>query len=884
LVWDTEKSYIENTDYLEILPVAWYDGAVTCQTVEKPDLEITEKSEEWVSLDNMTYNILYTVCNTGDADAGKSNTTITIDGDVMEDPIEALAAGACSTRTVGPFTMTGNRDTIVVCADNMEEVEESNEENNCRENEFVYLEMPDLEITKKSEEWVSLDNMTYNITYTVCNTGDADAGNSNTTITIGGADVMEDPIEALAAGDCTTRTVGPFTMTGNSDTIVVCADNKGEVEESNEENNCLENEFVNPGMDTWTCYLEPQNSTGECDAPTIVSLKVNITRTGYYGWLDPRNGVCSYQDDIHYDLGCVNVTNVDQSMSPFTSNEWQDNGNFVHIYSSNVEELPIGVHTIANLTLECNCGGAPCFCNLTHENCEATDADFEQVSQEWTDGTYRCMAESPYIKLDIRADGIASNILNVTDYMICPGTVTEDGITIDNETAMGALVIYCQNNGINIHITMYAGSEYVLQIGDNADDEDNWVCAVNGEVVGGAQKAIVDGDRVHWYNNNLHYYEVLTALDKAEIDAGDFLTATVTLNETNGTHLTGARVYVGALGPWGPESGTLVGTTGADGTCTFSWPTVGTGGVYAVDPVHGSGQYNWPYVTFICRGAHNVKIEKSSSPSTVSPGGIVNYIITYKNTGSMDLINVTITENYPEGVKFISALPSPVSGNNKWTRATLKPEESGEINITVKVSKSSKNTSIRESGSISGEGFVMVSKDISTEQESYTLKNVVTLTCNEAGPISAIALTTVGGVPVGTSLEIVEHGSGIYSSDEVINTHSKDQSIRLEKSTEAEYKPIPFRFSDGFSTNFSSKKISDASYMLDDTVSEVDNNSAYMKFESLFNGSIHIGVRTNNTRISEDYIGDFNVVQVINISNKNETTQKEEEEEWIGCP
>ena len=72
--------------------------------------------------------------------------------------------------------------------------------------------------------------------------------------------------------------------------------------------------------------------------------------------------------------------------------------------------------------------------------------------------------------------------------------------------------------------------------------------------------------------------------------------------------------------------------------------------------------------------------------------------------------------------------------------------------------------------------------------------------------------------------------------------------------------------------------------MLDDTVSEVDNNSAYMTFESLFNGSIHVGVRTNNTRISEDYIGDFYVVQVINISNKNETTQKEEEEERIGCP
>ena len=72
--------------------------------------------------------------------------------------------------------------------------------------------------------------------------------------------------------------------------------------------------------------------------------------------------------------------------------------------------------------------------------------------------------------------------------------------------------------------------------------------------------------------------------------------------------------------------------------------------------------------------------------------------------------------------------------------------------------------------------------------------------------------------------------------------------------------------------------------MLDDTVSEVDNNSAYMKFESSFNGSMHIGVRTNNTKISEDYIGDFYVADVIKMSGKNKTTQKEEGEEWMGCP
>ncbi|MEA2051923.1 MAG: hypothetical protein U9O90_03750, partial [Euryarchaeota archaeon] len=69
--------------------------------------------------------------------------------------------------------------------------------------------------------------------------------------------------------------------------------------------------------DTWTCYLEPRDSTWECDAPTIVSVKINITHTGYYGWHDLGNGVCSYQDDIHYDLSCVNVTDVNQSMAPF---------------------------------------------------------------------------------------------------------------------------------------------------------------------------------------------------------------------------------------------------------------------------------------------------------------------------------------------------------------------------------------------------------------------------------------------------------------------------------------------------------------------------------------------------------------------------------------
>jgi len=48
------------------------------------------------------------------------------------------------------------------------------------------------------------------------------------------------------------------------------------------------------------------------------------------------------------------------------------------------------------------------------------------------------------IDVSLRADGIVGNIFDVTSYMIQSGNVTEDGVTVDNQTAMGAVVAYCQ--------------------------------------------------------------------------------------------------------------------------------------------------------------------------------------------------------------------------------------------------------------------------------------------------------------------------------------------------------------------------------------------------------------------------------------------------------
>jgi len=65
-------------------------------------------------------------------------------------------------------------------------------------------------------------------------------------ITIDGVNVATEAVTALSRGESHTATLGPFTMTGDSEMIEVCADRDDVVSESNEANNCKENRFECP--------------------------------------------------------------------------------------------------------------------------------------------------------------------------------------------------------------------------------------------------------------------------------------------------------------------------------------------------------------------------------------------------------------------------------------------------------------------------------------------------------------------------------------------------------------------------------------------------------------------------------------------------------------
>ena len=101
-----------------------------------PDLVITEKS---ITRLDGAFNVNYKVNNIGCGDAGESHTTVLIDGvEVLEVPTPAIAKGECHEATVGPFDCPSLKKLRVqVCADNKDEIAESNEDNNCSEVNIV---------------------------------------------------------------------------------------------------------------------------------------------------------------------------------------------------------------------------------------------------------------------------------------------------------------------------------------------------------------------------------------------------------------------------------------------------------------------------------------------------------------------------------------------------------------------------------------------------------------------------------------------------------------------------------------------------------------------------------------------------------------------------
>ena len=272
---------------------------------EKPDLVIEDKEASW---SDGTLTVNYNISNIGGSDAGASTTTITIWLNVPtgtpvqtdEDPVGELATGASESRTFSKAIECPCDDSlwVQVCADSDDAVEESDETNNCCEAievECPTAPEPDLVITDASASW---SDGVLTVDYTLSNIGCGNAGESTTCVYVETGEIIKsDSAPALASGGIYSTTtycsVGcPY---GWSIEVKVCADDNGEVDESDETNNWGEAIEVvcpaAPGPDLVITYSSADWSDG------ILTVGYTVSNIGDSD--ASESTTCVYVDDEH---------------------------------------------------------------------------------------------------------------------------------------------------------------------------------------------------------------------------------------------------------------------------------------------------------------------------------------------------------------------------------------------------------------------------------------------------------------------------------------------------------------------------------------------------------------------------------------------------------
>ena len=127
--------------------IDWQDGTFTCKNI--PDLVVTDVSPQVVDPAAGTYTVTYTVKNVGNAAAGPFWVNLTVDGtqNATEYVSGGLAAGASYTGNFSGYieTVSGDSDTVMVCADYNNTVDEKTyEDNNCMSKEVTKARTVDI--------------------------------------------------------------------------------------------------------------------------------------------------------------------------------------------------------------------------------------------------------------------------------------------------------------------------------------------------------------------------------------------------------------------------------------------------------------------------------------------------------------------------------------------------------------------------------------------------------------------------------------------------------------------------------------------------------------------------------------------------------------------
>ena len=220
-------------------------------------------------------NILVNITNQGNDTAGNCADRLSIDGTeinlTLAEPLQPQEN--LSWRPLNStYTWTPGDHIVSACTDSNNEVNESDESNNCWDTIIHPIERPDLNITdiklSKLLEGAHLD-----ISIDVTNQGKGTADNHTDVLRIDGEIINSTVMKSLKLGERHQwRPLNnTYTWTPGDHTLSACADWNHEVNEENENNNCR-NETICISQRNFIIRITDRSGTELVDYPVLVDL------------------------------------------------------------------------------------------------------------------------------------------------------------------------------------------------------------------------------------------------------------------------------------------------------------------------------------------------------------------------------------------------------------------------------------------------------------------------------------------------------------------------------------------------------------------------------------------------------------------------------------
>ncbi|MDF0591428.1 hypothetical protein P0O15_09680 [Methanotrichaceae archaeon Mx] len=292
---------------------------------------------------------------------------------------------------------------------------------------------------------------------------------------------------------------------------------------------------------------------------------------------------------------------------------------------------------------------------------------------------------------------------------------------------------------------------------------------------------------------------------------------------------------------------------------------------------------------------------KVADKLSVKGGEEVNYTITVCNNGGTDVANVTVWDVFSRPVDILWSSPAP-DPDGKWHLDIIPKGECRTIIIKIKVPER-QDFEFGMEQRVSGEGFVKIANDYSTNFKEYLIKNCAYATSDwNEKPISACATVTLGR-ELGTQLSTRQYGSGSFDAEERVTIYTENKSIEWEEDLSAAYRPTTLTLYNNRTVTYDSawvKKARAKNYVTGTTMTEtyhdavrldresrmfLDENQSVMEVDSSFDGRGHIGFLKMPTNTSpqqttpifearEDYVGSFKVLERVDEYGKSVSSEK----------